>query len=397
MTTGKHSSQTVSDGIHIAHAYEYADAAARIGASGFVAGDIGKLAKQTDTLTWWILVATTPTWKEITPGAAVETTTTLTESPSGVFTYTSEDSTETEIDISDFETGSELNIRDSLNRMRSFHSGTQLASTISNFDIEVSNNTDVASAIKDNVAGEINSITEKVTPVSADLILIEDSADSNNKKKIQIGNLPSSGGGGTDADAIHDNVAGEISAITEKAAPVSADLLVIEDSADSNNKKRVQIGNLPGGSSDPSSWMDRAAYTDNSQYVNTTDDFTTEASAVPIDVTHTPNASGVYLITINYTYSVDTGTYDHLSELVCDNGSSGTASTVRDFIRVEPADAAGTDGGSSGTDQRIPAVLRYLHTTTASTTFNVIFRHKATDPGIESAVKSSVLTIERWS
>ncbi len=53
--------------------------------------------------------------------------------------------------------------------------------------------------------------------------------------------------GGGDADAIHDNVASEISAITEKASPVSADLLIIEDSADSNNKKRVQIGNLPGG------------------------------------------------------------------------------------------------------------------------------------------------------
>lgn len=53
--------------------------------------------------------------------------------------------------------------------------------------------------------------------------------------------------GGTDADAIHDNVAAEISAVTEKATPISADLLLIEDSADSNNKKRVQIGNLPGG------------------------------------------------------------------------------------------------------------------------------------------------------
>jgi len=55
------------------------------------------------------------------------------------------------------------------------------------------------------------------------------------------------GAGGSDATAIHDNVAGEISLITEKASPVSADLIIIEDSADSNNKKRVQVGNLPGG------------------------------------------------------------------------------------------------------------------------------------------------------
>jgi microcystin-dependent protein len=52
------------------------------------------------------------------------------------------------------------------------------------------------------------------------------------------------GAGGTDADAIHDNVAQEIQAITAKAAPVSADVLVIEDSADSWNKKSLEIGEL---------------------------------------------------------------------------------------------------------------------------------------------------------
>lgn len=51
-------------------------------------------------------------------------------------------------------------------------------------------------------------------------------------------------GSATDSDAIHDNVAGEIIAITEKTAPVDADVLLIEDSEDSNNKKRLQIGSL---------------------------------------------------------------------------------------------------------------------------------------------------------
>lgn len=91
--------------------------------------------------------------------------------------------------------------------------------------------------------GDINSFTEKTSPVGADVLLIEDSAASYAKKRVQITNLPT----GSDADAIHDNVASEISAITEKSTPVSADLLLIEDSADSNNKKRVQVGNLPGG------------------------------------------------------------------------------------------------------------------------------------------------------
>lgn len=52
------------------------------------------------------------------------------------------------------------------------------------------------------------------------------------------------GGGGGDADAIHDNVAGEILAIAAKAFPVSADLLLIEDSADASAKKRLTLGTL---------------------------------------------------------------------------------------------------------------------------------------------------------
>lgn len=52
-----------------------------------------------------------------------------------------------------------------------------------------------AKAIRDSgllsgaVAGEINGLTEKTTLAAADLFLIEDSADSNNKKKVQKSNL----------------------------------------------------------------------------------------------------------------------------------------------------------------------------------------------------------------
>jgi hypothetical protein len=49
-----------------------------------------------------------------------------------------------------------------------------------------------------------------------------------------------------DEDAIHDNIAGEIQAITNKAVPTPSDIVIIEDAADSYNKKRASIGNLPG-------------------------------------------------------------------------------------------------------------------------------------------------------
>jgi hypothetical protein len=52
---------------------------------------------------------------------------------------------------------------------------------------------------------------------------------------------------GADGSAIHDDTAGEIAAVALKATPVSGDFLLIEDSADSNNKKRITVGTLPTG------------------------------------------------------------------------------------------------------------------------------------------------------
>ena len=55
---------------------------------------------------------------------------------------------------------------------------------------------------------------------------------------------------GTDADAIHDNVSGEIVAVTEELDPVSADEILIEDASDSNNKKSAKVGNMPIGTTE---------------------------------------------------------------------------------------------------------------------------------------------------
>ncbi len=97
-------------------------------------------------------------------------------------------------------------------------------------------------AIHDNVTGEINAIDSKESPVGADVLIIEDSAASFAKKKVSITNLP----GGADPDAIHDNVGSEISAISEKTLAALADMLLIEDSADSNAKKSLLVRSLPG-------------------------------------------------------------------------------------------------------------------------------------------------------
>lgn len=114
------------------------------------------------------------------------------------------------------------------------------------------------------------------------------------------------GGGGTDANAVHVNVAGEINGITAKATPTASDLLIIEDVADSNNKKKIAIGNLPiggGGSGTKvlvqgrmdttqgfTSTAERIDYVDNStggfdingEWDNTTHRFTVAASGAGV-------------------------------------------------------------------------------------------------------------------
>jgi hypothetical protein len=52
------------------------------------------------------------------------------------------------------------------------------------------------------------------------------------------------GGGSTDPFAIHRNEPAEITTITEKTSVSLNDWVLIEDSADSNNKKRVKVSNL---------------------------------------------------------------------------------------------------------------------------------------------------------
>ena len=91
-------------------------------------------------------------------------------------------------------------------------------------------------AVHVNTAAEISGVTSKATPTGADFILIEDAADSNNKKKIVISALPET----ADSNAVHVNAANEITAITEKTSSDNQDEYIIEDSEDGFNKKSIK-------------------------------------------------------------------------------------------------------------------------------------------------------------
>ena len=109
-----------------------------------------------------------------------------------------------------------------------------------------------ADAIHDNVAGEIAAIATK-NPTADDLMLIEDVADTDAKKSITCGDLPT--GAATDTDAIHDNVAAEISAVAQKTVTALDDLILIEDSEAANVKKRLALKNYPRKGSASNLWL----------------------------------------------------------------------------------------------------------------------------------------------
>ena len=63
-----HSAETPGS-VHVIHNYVYADATARLAATGFGAADVGKVARQTDNGSFWLLTAATPTWAQFGAGA----------------------------------------------------------------------------------------------------------------------------------------------------------------------------------------------------------------------------------------------------------------------------------------------------------------------------------------
>jgi len=72
-----------------------------------------------------------------------------------------------------------------------------------------------------------------------------DGGDYIDQRRARTGAGSASSSTVNDPDAVHVNVSGEIAAIAAKATPIAADYLISEDSADGNNKKSVTLGTLP--------------------------------------------------------------------------------------------------------------------------------------------------------
>jgi len=104
-------------------------------------------------------------------------------------------------------------------------------------NINIENDPD---AIHKNSPDEINTLDIKATPISADMVIIEDSEDSWLKKKAAFPSTTEV----TDPNAIHKNVADEIQAIPLKPFANHNDLVLIEDSDDLWAKKSTYLQDI---------------------------------------------------------------------------------------------------------------------------------------------------------
>ncbi len=204
--------------------------------------------------------------------------------------------------LDSIETGATANSSNAFLLNRTNHTGTQTASTISNFDTAVSNNSSVtANSAKVSASGSVTSHSDVTNAGSGAIIttpernqISTNTSNISNKQNILSEGAFVNGdktkldgieaeatadqtplqiktayeanantnaftdaeqsklsgiatGATSNPNAIESDQAGEINAITTKPTPVSGDVLLIEDSADTFNKKKITVGSLPTG------------------------------------------------------------------------------------------------------------------------------------------------------
>lgn len=219
MANALHSAQTVADGIHILHAFEYADTASRTGAAGLLSTDVGKAAKQTDNSTWWLLTNHSPvTWVQIGGPTLGEANTASNQGAGGVGLFDNKNGTDLEfrninagsnkvsvtLDAPNKEVDLDLNEGNIVHQNLSgagVNTHAQIDSHIADLanphsvtatQIGLGNVTNDAQLKRS--ANDFNTFAEKMTLTSADRLLVEDSTAAGVKKWVQVANLPSTVG-----------------------------------------------------------------------------------------------------------------------------------------------------------------------------------------------------------
>lgn len=284
MANALHSQQTPDDGIHVPYAWTFANATDRIngnpssGPSPISSADIGKLGRQTDDDSLWMLTGVGPlTWSAVGGGGGQSTVAfdaydsaggttlgaTFTDIPLGTTRKATPDFSHTagapEVTVNvggTFIVVGRMTYEISAGTSRSEAESQLLLDTGGGYSVvpgslarsyhrnsAQGSSTTVSFAILDLNAGDKLKMQGRRSGGTSTIVTTA-GGSSLMIFSTQGPQGPPGPPGGNDPNAIHVNVAGEIAGISAKTDTDGGDLLVIEDSAAANAKKSLALSDL---------------------------------------------------------------------------------------------------------------------------------------------------------
>lgn len=300
-------------------------------------------------------------------------------------------------DIANFETSAQLNVRDTANRNRSNHTGTQLASTISDFASAVQAAETVTNLSFNNTTKVLTFVNEAGTSQSVDLTQF---LDDTNLARIVGGTLNATTGIATFTRDDNTTFTIDMSSLNDQAFITNA---INTHEASINNHDDVDTTtNAPSVGDlltyDGNNWIPkRKTYRRHIRTIsgeinqlNSLENFLTLSGTIP--------ETGLYKISWTYTWSVNTTGNDFIAQVQVNN------STTIHTHQQEAKDSAGggvtlpnTEGGNtnSSTNQRYTCSGHDIITVNAGAfTVDLDWRGEIFD--IEPAIYKATLSIEEW-
>jgi hypothetical protein len=242
----KHSAESLLSR-HPAISREYSDSTARTGDSNFTSVDLGLFAWQKDDNTVWLLKAISPSiqWQEVgSASLPVLSEDQLWLGDSGGNPQATSIGSISHGDFGDTGTNTHTQIDSHISNTGNPHSVTKTQIGLSNVP-----NIDTTSAVANDHIHTNKSQLDLVTdgdhdvrtdnPHSVTFSQVGAAESSHTHIEDDITDLDH-----TDSNAVHVNSSGEINAISVKSSPTDQDIILIEDSAASYAKKKIQISSI---------------------------------------------------------------------------------------------------------------------------------------------------------
>ena len=298
--------------------------------------------------------------------------------------------------IADFETSTQLDIRDANNRNRANHTGTQLASTISDFTSAVQTAETTTSLSFGSNTLTYTDEDGGVTNIDLSLYL-----DDTNLARITSGTLDAGTGIATFTRDDLTTFTVDFSALNDQAF-INAAIATHETSI--TNHDDVDTSGAASGDAlqyNGTNWVPSAVPVGFKDFIRSTTGLINQTATFEPYLSLTTNVpeTGNYKISWNYDWSINTTGNDFLARVQVDN----TTTLMEHQEEIQDSGGGGptfdnTGGGTTatGTNQiHVAAGFDIINLTAGSHTIDLDFAGELAS--LEPAIHRGIITIERWS